>query len=326
MMFDEKNLKMWSRIGSRAAFGMAALELGALYDDLMVLTADVSTSAGLERFKRTYPEKYLDVGIAEQNMLGIAAGLSSEGMKVVTTTFAPFQTMRCCEQIRVNLGYMHQKVCMVGLASGVVLGNLGYTHCCIEDISIMRAIPNITVLSPADCGETVKAVLAAMNHHESVYIRLTGGVNNPMVHAHDYEFAIGKAVELRKGNDVAIVATGTMVHHVLETANVLSLRGIEVAVIDLHTIKPLDEAVISRACEEAKLIVTVEEHNICGGLGSAVAEYKATLRNAPPQLFLGLPDTYGKAGDYDRLMMQSGLTPNQMADRIERHFEAVRRS
>ena len=131
---------MWSRIGSRATFGMAALELGKEYEDLIILTGDTSTSAGLDRFKKTFPEKFLDVGIAEQNMIGIAAGLSSEGQKVITTTFTPFQTMRCCEQIKVNIGYMNHKVCMVGLASGLVLGMLGYTHCSIEDVSIMYAL------------------------------------------------------------------------------------------------------------------------------------------------------------------------------------------
>jgi len=191
MIINNAKLKSWSRIGSRAAFGLAAMELGETVANLLVLTADVSTSAGLERFKKTFPDKFLDVGIAEQNMMGIAAGLASEGFKVITTTFAPFQTMRCLEQIRVNFGYMKQKVCMVGLASGVVLGTLGYTHCSIEDVAIMRAIPGMTIVSPADCGETVKATLAAINHGGSVYIRLTGGANNPMVYEQDYDFEIG---------------------------------------------------------------------------------------------------------------------------------------
>ena len=181
MVIDESHLKSWSRVGSRAAFGLAVLELGSSIEDLLVLTADTSTSAGLERFKKTYPDKFLDVGIAEQNMMGIAAGFASEGGTVITATFAPFQTMRCCEQIKVHLGYMRQKVFMAGLASGAVLGTLGHTHCCREDVAILRSIPGITVVSPADCGETVKATLAAVQHRESVYIRLTGGARNPMV-------------------------------------------------------------------------------------------------------------------------------------------------
>ena len=144
MIIDQKKIKIWSTIGSRATFGMALLEISKDMKDLIVLSSDVSTSAGLDRFRKTYPEKYIDVGIAEQNMIGIAAGLSSEGFKVITTTFSPFQTARCCEQIKVNLGYMKHKVCMVGLASGLVLGTLGYTHCSIEDVAGIKSIPNIS--------------------------------------------------------------------------------------------------------------------------------------------------------------------------------------
>jgi len=148
MDINEKSIKIWSTIGSRATLGIAALDLAKEIDNLMILTCDVSTSAGLDRFRKTYPEKYLDLGIAEQNMIGVAAGLASENFNVITTTFAPFQTMRCCEQIKVNLGYMKQKICMVGIASGLALGTLGYTHCCIEDVGILRSIPGIRCLSP----------------------------------------------------------------------------------------------------------------------------------------------------------------------------------
>src|SRR3990167_6945774 len=205
MKITEANLKLWSTIGSRATYGIAASELGEKVNDLMILTADTSTSAGLDRFKKIYPEKFLDVGIAEQNMMGIAAGLASEGFYVFTSTFAPFQTMRCCEQIKVNLGYMRHKVTMVGLASCVVLGTLGYTHCCIEDIAVMRSIPGITVISPADSGAAYKAVIATINHKDSVYIRLTGGSKNPIVYNTDFDFTIGKGNILHEGNDVAII-------------------------------------------------------------------------------------------------------------------------
>ena len=320
MIINQASIKMWSRIGSRAAFGLAALELGKTIDNLAVLTADVSTSAGLERFKKTFPEKFFDVGIAEQNMMGIAAGFASEGFKVITTTFASFQTMRCCEQIRVNLGYMSQNVCMVGLASGVVLGRLGYTHCCLEDIAIMRSIPGITVVSPADCTETVKAVLAAINHKESVYIRLTGAINNPIVHKEDYEFQIGRAVTLREGSDVTIIAAGTMVYESVLAADILSGQGISAAVIDMHTLKPLDVSVVERACESSKLIATVEEHSIIGGLGSAVAECKSAFKKSVPQLIIGLPDRFGKSGDYRHILQSHWLTAGQIAEKIAKHL------
>ena len=193
MEINDKLIKIWSTIGPRATFGMAALEFSKRYEDLMIVTSDVSTSAGLDRFRKTNPEKYLDVGIAEQNMIGIAAGLSSEGFKVITTTFSPFQTARCCEQIKVNLGYMNHKVIMVGLASGLSLGMLGYTHCCIEDIGVLRSIPGITIISPADSISTIKATLSSINYDQSVYIRLTGPVPNPPVYAENFEFIIGKS-------------------------------------------------------------------------------------------------------------------------------------
>ena len=323
MVINERNMKMWSSIGSRATFGMTALELGKTIDDLIILTGDTSTSAGLERFKKAFPEKFLDVGIAEQNMMGIAAGLASEGMKVITSTFAPFQTMRCCEQIKVNLGYMRHKVCMVGLASGVVLGTLGYTHCSIEDVAVMRSIPGVTVISPADCLETVKATLAAVDHNESVYIRLTGGARNPQAYKEDYNYEIGKANTLREGNDITIIAAGTMVYESLKAADKLHERGISATVVNMHTIKPIDTYVIEKVCEFSKLVVTVEEHSNIGGLGSAVAEYKTTLKKSPPQLFIGLPDNYGSSGAYGHMLEKNGLTAEHIAEGIANRYEGL---
>jgi transketolase len=302
---------------------MTALELGANYEDLIILTGDTSTSAGLDRFKKSYPEKFLDVGIAEQNMIGIAAGLSSEGQRVVTATFTPFQTMRCCEQIKVNIGYMNHKVCMVGLASGLVLGMLGYTHCSIEDVSIMRSIPGITVISPADCGATVKATLAALEHKQSVYIRLTGGAPNPAVYNDDFDFTIGKANILREGNDISIFACGTMVYNALEAANLLKAGKLDVSVIDMHTIKPIDIETIEKSSKSSSLIVTVEEHSIIGGLGSAVAEYLCTLKDKPPLLSLGIPDEYGSAGEYIPLLEKRQLLPDQIANSIANRFYSI---
>jgi len=182
MKITERDIKIWSSIGSRATFGIAALELAKVHKDLIVITSDVSTSAGLDRFRKTLPNQYIDVGIAEQNMMGIAAGLASEDFKVITTTFTPFQTARCCEQIKINLGYMENKVCMVGLASGLALGTLGYSHCSIEDIGMLRSIPNINIISPADGLETVKSIQAALTSQNSCYIRLTGVANNKIIY------------------------------------------------------------------------------------------------------------------------------------------------
>ena len=296
MEINDKLIKIWSTIGPRATFGMAALEFSKKYEDLMIVTSDVSTSAGLDRFRKTYPEKYLDVGIAEQNMIGIAAGLSSEGFKVITTTFSPFQTARCCEQIKVNLGYMKHKVCMVGLASGLVLGTLGYTHCSIEDIGILRSIPSITIISPADSLETVKAIEASITHENSCYIRLTGSSNNPIVYNKDYNFKIGKSVKLKEGKDISIICSGAIVSECLKASEILEKKGISCEVVNMHTIKPVDKQAVIEATKK-KLIVTVEEHNILGGLGSAVAEVKAQIKNSPEQIFIGVNDIYDKGGE-----------------------------
>ena len=320
MIINKSKTGIWSKIGARATFGMAALELGNEFEDLVILSADTSTSAGLERFKRTFPDKYIECGIAEQNMMGIAAGMASEGHLVITTTFAPFQTMRCCEQIKVNLGYMEQNVKMVGLASGVVQGSLGYTHNSIEDISIMRSIPNIVVLSPADCTETAKAVYAALKYNGPVYIRLTGGSNNPAVYSVNYDFEIGKSILLHEGEDIVLFSTGTMVHKSLTVATELKKQGYSVAVIDMHTIKPIDGDRIKEVCSYAKLVVTVEEHTILGGLGSAVAEIKAAIPNAPPHLILGLPDRYGKSNDYEELLKIAGLTVTGIINSIQEYI------
>ena len=320
MIINEKNIKLWSTIGARATLGIAALELAKEIDNLMVLTCDVSTSAGLDRFRKTFPEKYLDLGIAEQNMIGVAAGLASENFNVITTTFAPFQTMRCCEQIKVNLGYMRQKICMVGIASGLALGTLGYTHCCIEDIGILRSIPGITIISPADSLETVKALEAAVNSENSCYLRLTGASNNPIVYSKDYEFKIGKSITLREGKDITIFSSGAMVYQSLEAAKILESKKISSKVINMHTIKPIDKLAIEEACE-GKLIVSIEEHNIIGGLGSAISEYKSSLKKSPKQLFLGIKDTYSKGGNYKFLKEKYRLTPEKIVEDIILNIE-----
>jgi len=315
MIINERNIKIWSTIGQRATIGMAALELAKEIENLMVLTCDVSTSAGLDRFRKTFPDKYLDLGIAEQNMIGVAAGLASENYNVVTTTFAPFQTMRCCEQIKVNIGYMKKKICMVGIASGLVLGNLGYTHCCIEDIGVLRSIPGLKIISPADCLETVKALESGIKSKDPVYIRLTGSSNNPIIYKNDYDFKIGKSITLKEGKDVTIFCTGAIVSNCLKAAKLLENNKVSCKVVNMHTIKPIDVDAIKNSCN-SKMIVSVEEHNVIGGLGSAISEYKSTLLNSPKQLFIGIQDSYSKGGSYEFLLNKHGLTPDQISEKI----------
>ena len=316
MKIEERDIKMWSVIGSRATFGIAALEIAKKNKNLITITCDVSTSAGLDRYRKMLPDQYVDLGIAEQNMIGVAAGLASENFDVITTTFAPFQTMRCCEQIRVNIGYMKQNICMVGLASGLVLGPLGYTHCCIEDIGVLRNIPNLTIISPADSLETAKALFEAVNSKKATYIRLTVSSNNPMVYKKDYNFKIGKSITLNEGKDITIFSSGAMVYQCLEAARLIEKKNISCKVINMHTIKPIDTQSIDSACKKSNLIVSVEEHNIIGGLGSAIAEYKATIKNSPKMLILGIKDTYTKGGSYNFLKEKHRLTPSLIVEDI----------
>lgn len=318
------NIKMWSRLGSRAVLGQAMLALAGEKDNLMVLSADLGNSSGFARLKNTYPDKFLNIGIAEQNMIGVAAGLAKEGFVVFATSFAPFISMRCSEQVRMNLGYMKLNIKIISIGSGLVMGFLGNSHYGIEDASVIRSIPNIAVVSPADCAEIVKAVFAAAEYDGPVYIRLTGGENNPIVYKEDYNFEIGKAITLREGSDITIIANGTMVYEALEAAKLLEAQGCSTAVINMHTIKPLDTSVIDKAIATSKLIVTVEEHSVIGGLGGSIAEYKTAVRNAPPQLIIGLPDCFGKVGEYKYLLNKYGLTAPQIAKRILECFKELK--
>lgn len=322
MEYNEKNAKRWAILGERPVFGMTLLELAKEDENIIAVTADTVNSAGLDRMKNTLPEQMINVGIAEQNMMGIAAGLASEGYKVVTATFAPFQAMRCLEQIRVNQGYMKQKVVMVGLASGVAYGELGYTHCCIEDVSLLRSIPNIAVVSPADCVELAKALEAALEYPQSVYIRLMDKTGIPVVYREDYPFQIGHAVKVY-GEDhtdevnTAVIANGTMVYPAIEAAKVLAEKyGTRTIVYNMHTVKPLDKKMLDELAESITDIITVEEHSMIGGLGSAVAEYYSDKAKRPFVYKMGIEDEYCHGASHETILGRYALTQNGIIKKI----------
>lgn len=308
--------KLWSRLGARATFGQAVLELARQRNDFYAVSADLCQSSGLTKFREEFPDRFVNVGIAEQNMIGVAAGLAKDGTNVFATSFAPFITMRACEQVRMNMGYMQLNIKTVGLGSGLVMAELGNSHFGIEDASVMRAIPGMTVIEPCDGIEIVKAVEALCDYHKPVYLRLTGGSGIPMVYDEDIDFRIGKAIKICDGDDIAIIAAGTMVYYAQEAANLLSEKGITATVIDMHTLKPLDMEALEGEMGK-RLIVTVEEASVVGGLGSAVAEQLALRRNKPPQLMLGIKDCFPHAGSYQYLLEQCGLTGEQIAMDIE---------
>ena len=303
MEFNKRDLRTFSMMGSRRAFFLKLTELAAKSDDVAILSADVSRSSGLDKFSAEYPDKFFNIGIAEQNMIGIAAGMAKTGLNVFATTFSIFLTTRCLDQIRINLGYMKFPIKLIGRGGGICAGNAGPTHFAVEDFAVMRAIPNITIV-------------AAVNFDKPLYIRLNDSVNVPIVYKEDYNFEIGKGIILQEGSDVAIFATGTMVAPALKAAKLLADENISVAVVNLHTIKPLDTEIIDKISDGKKLLVTVEEHGKIGGLGSAVAEYISEKKSSPQLLKIGLPDSFIKGASYNFLLDKYGLTAEKICDRI----------
>lgn len=318
--FSSLQARIYSKMGMRGCFALAMEDLAENDPSLMVLTADLATLTGLSRFTERYPHMFLNVGIAEQNMIGIASGLAKEGMNVFVTTYANFLSMRAYEQIRIQIAYMGLKAAIVGTGSGLAMGMSGNTHYGIEDIALMRAIPGMTVISPADGFETMKAVMAVSTYQNPVYLRLCGGLNVPVVYKDEYQFTIGNGVLLSTGEQIAIIATGTMVHESLIAAQLLRERGVFATVINMHTIKPLDTEIIAQKCLQSTLIVTIEEHIATGGLGGAVSEYLSGFSHHPRLIRIGLPDRFQTVGDYAYLLKENGLTGQQIADRIFHEF------
>lgn len=322
MEFNRTIIRTLSILGQRGAFGYALTEIAKDNDKIMALTADLCTTSGLDRFNNAYPERLVNVGIAEQNMVGVAAGISTLGYIPFATTFANFASLRSCEHMRHFMGYMKENIKIVGFAGGFAMGMFGTTHYGVEDIASIRAIPNITILSPSDCLETAKATIAASQFKGPVYLRLTGVMNCPIVNKEDYEFKIGKAIQLKDGKDIAIFATGGMVSQALKAANELEKQGISCKVVNVHTIKPIDEDAINEALN-VKLIVTVEEHSTIGGLGSTIAELLSVKAQKPSQLMIGVSSEYKPAGSYEFMLEQYGLISNHIAEKILKRYSEV---
>lgn len=316
IQITKRDAKLWSRLGARATYGMAIMEMAKQRDDFYVMSADLCQSSGLFKFREEFPERFINSGIAEQNLIGVAAGLAKDGTNIFASSFAPFVTMRACEQVRMNMGYMQLNVKTVGLGSGLIMAQLGNSHYGVEDGSVMRVIPGMTVVNPADGVEIMKTVEALCDYPHPTYLRLTGGPGLPIVYEEDIDFQIGKAIQIREGKDIAIIACGTMVYYAKQAAEILEEKGIDASVIDMHTIKPLDTAAVDAELGK-KLIVTIEEATIVGGLGSAVAEYLAIKKLKPAQLMLGIKDTFPHAGTYQYLLENCRLTGPLIAEDIE---------
>lgn len=324
MKVTSANIRAWSRLGQRgSAFGIAMPEIVNNRDNVKLLTADLALLSGMDRFVKAYPNNFLNVGIAEQNMIGIAAGLAMEGDCVFATTYASFIAVRSLEHVRQHLAHLKCNVKIVGSSAGVVAAKSGVSHWATEDLAFTRVLPNIQVFSPADALETIKVMQYAALNDIPMYIRLSGGLSCPIVYKKDYEFVPGKLQELQSGKDIAIIATGLMVAEALKAAELLEQSDISCSVFNMHTIKPLDKEGLSDIFKNYKMIVTVEEHNILGGMGSAVAEYKAQFSNMPKQVFIGFQDSFVDAGAQRYIWEQVGLTDTLIAKRIEEEWSGL---
>lgn len=305
---------------TRDSYGETLKELAEECKDLVVLDADLAAATKTGIFKKAYPERFFDCGIAEANMMGVAAGLATCGKIPFASTFAMFAAGRAYEIVRNSIGYPHLNVKIGATHAGISVGEDGATHQCNEDIALMRTIPGMTIINPCDDIEAKAAVRAAVNFNGPVYMRF-GRLAVPVINdSENYKFEIGKGVVMKDGNDVTIVATGLMVNEALEAAKVLETEGISTRVVNIHTIKPLDKELICKCAKETGVIVTAEEHSVIGGLGSAVAE--AVTECCPvPVVKVGVNDEYGYSGPAVELLKKFGLSAENIADKVR---EAVK--
>ena len=307
---------MSEKIATRAAYGEALVALAEEYPELVVLDADLSGSTMTKGFAKAHPDRFFNIGIAEANMTGIAAGLAACGKKPFTNTFAMFAAGRAFEQVRNSIAYPRLNVKVVGSHGGLSVGEDGATHQCIEDYAIMRAIPNMMVLSPCDGPEMRLAVKALLDYDGPAYLRLGRlAVESVTDSIPGYSFRLGKGAVLRDGADATVIATGMMLQMALQAARTLAEEGVSVRVVDMHTIKPLDYELVLKAALETRCIVTAEEHTVIGGLGSAVAEFLA--EHCPvPVLRHGVHDEFGRSGKAQAVLEAYGLTPAGIADQV----------
>lgn len=304
------------RIATRASYGAALVELGSAHDDVVVLDADLAAATQTGKFKAAHPERFVDVGIAEQNLMGVAAGFAAAGRRPFASTFAMFAAGRAFEQVRNSIGYPHLNVKMGATHAGISVGEDGATHQCNEDVALMRTIPGMVVCCPADDTEARALVKAAYDYEGPMYLRF-GRLAAPVIHdPGTYRFELGRGVVERGGSDVTIVACGLMVSSALEAAKALAAKGIDAEVINIHTIKPLDAELVAASASKTGKVVTVEEHSVIGGLGSAVCDALAE-RNPVPVHKAGIRDVFGESGPALELLARHGLDGAGIVAQVE---------
>lgn len=318
--FNSKNAKFLARMGTRGTLGQAVYDAAKDGMDFFAISADVAYPSGFERFIDDYPTRFVNVGIAEQNMIGIAAGLSRYGTPVISTTWAMFSTMRAADQIRNYLGYYKSNIKLIGVDSGLTFSKYGYAHANPADLSIIRSIPNIKIVSPCDATEIYKCIYTALRTEGPMYIRLTGGENPQIIHKDgQFDFIVGKSIEITNGEDIAIIATGAVISKAVAVAELLSAEGISVRVIDMHTVKPLDEDILIDVANYP-LIVTIEEHLLSGGFGSSILEYYSDHSINVNLLRIGVPDKYVIPGSMEYNEHRFGMDVDCVVEKIRKRF------
>ena len=305
------------KIATRESFGKALAELADKYPDVVVLDADLAAATKTGLFQKAHPERFIDCGIAESNMVGVAAGLATCGKIPFAASFAMFSAGRAFEQVRNSVGYPHLNVKIVGSHAGISVGEDGATHQCCEDLALMRAIPGMVVLNPSDHYEMRAAVEAAIQYNGPVYLRLGRLAVESVNNNDDYSFEIGKGITLREGSDITVIATGLMVGEAVKAADALKQQGISVRVVNIHTIKPIDREIILKAAKETGKIITAEEHNVIGGLGDAVASVLAE-ELPTPLVKIGVNDQFGYSGPAAELLERFGLCASQIEEVVKK--------
>ncbi len=316
LIFNKNLSRQWSRIGPRGIYGQSLLELSETNKNLFAISADLGNSSGLDRFKKTFPDRFLNIGIAEQNLVGFASGLSSTGFNLFISSFAPFITMRACEQVRLNLGYMKSNVKIVSIGSGLSMGFLGNSHFGLEDISIIRSIPNIPIICPCDCFEIYKAIEALSKYEGPAYLRLSGAAPSPIIYMEDFDFEIGKSKTITHGEKILILSYGTVLGNVIKACKLLeSEKSISCHIENVHTLKPLDEK-IKYLLKEFEIVLTIEEHSIIGGLGTIISEVITENNFSIKHKKIALPNKFLKSGTYDQLLDRYLLSSQEIYNKI----------
>lgn len=312
---NKRNSRIWSLLGMRRVFGFMLNEIASEDNNFVFVTSDVARYFGVEKFVSCFPDRYVDVGIAEQNMITVSAGLAKEGKNVFCATYSTFCTARALDQLRVSLAYMNLPVKVFGVGAGLAEGDLSTTHMGLEDVAVTRVLPNMTVIEPSDCAELIKTIYALKDYPHPAYVRLTGKTMLPMIHTEEFDFNIGMASEIvAGGEEIVFISSGVITGEVLKACKNLIVKGYSPSLYSMHTIKPLDYKLLDSLCH-VKNIFVVQQHMKAGGLGSAILEYYAD-KSSPFIRIIGLNDSYPRANDYSELIKETRLDASSIEEYV----------